>query len=228
MSRSYTRAEIRARALDLADMTNSRHPDTDRLNDQIDVANGHFRELLAETGFAYQQGDTTTTLTAGDSEYDLPADFLSLLKVEYRITTTDRWRKLHPVATLEDHRYGIDNAECLGYQVVGDTIKVFPPPSGSHYLRIRYVPRAAKLTGDSDTIDGFNGWEEMIVLECVIYLLSKADRDVTTFRDRYAELEQRVRQAAEQRNATEGNRIVNVYDDEEYADPADLPRRRVW
>lgn len=227
MARTYTRAQIRTRAKQLADMTYKRKPTDDEWNDLIDVYNAEFHELLYQSGLAYKQAETTIA-TTGVAAYNLPAGFLGLLKLEYQIDSSPtRYTRLSPVHVLEDHMFSATGSEAVAYQLVNDTVVLYPtPPSGQTY-RLRYVPMATKLTADSDTIDGINGWEQIIAVNCAIDALVQEESDPSALIMRKNELEVRIRQASQDRLIADGGRIADVRNDLGDNDPADLPRRRV-
>lgn len=232
MARTYTRTEIRTRIRQFADMVNSRLvDDTTELNVWIDVANADYHEILCKSGLSYLETDTGATATvAGTAAYNLPSDFLGILKLEWRSSTTEPWRALHAVSILEDHRFGTDNAEPLGYREVGSTFVLYPTPVAGFY-RLRYVPMCAKLTADSGaggTIEGYNGWEQYVVIQCVVWCLEKEEsfEAAARWEQKLEMLKARITAAAELRDATGGGHIVDVYNDIE-VDPADVwPYRR--
>ncbi len=225
MARTYTRSALRTRIRQLADQVNSRFIDDDELNDWIDVANAEFHEFLYQSGLSYVETDVTASTVAGTSAYNVPADFLGVLKLEWRPSSSEPWRRLLAVNPMEDHRYGIENAEPVGFRTVNGTLVLYPPPVAGTY-RLRYVPGATKLASDAATIDGVNGWEQLVVVDCVIKCLLKEESDASSWINERNELRARIKSAAEDRLISDGMRIIDVGERSE-GDPADLPRRRV-
>lgn len=45
------------------------------------------------------------------------------------------------------------------YRVEGAMMRFQPVPMGTHTVLIDYIPPAVELVADSDTFDGYNGWE---------------------------------------------------------------------
>jgi hypothetical protein len=226
MARTYTRAEIRTRARRLADQVNSRLFEDTEIDVLIDAANAAYHQILFESGLSYLETDTGATATAaGTAAYNLPSDFLGLLKLEWRASASEPWRLLRPVGITEDHRFGVQNAEPIGYRLVGSTLVLYPTPVAGYY-RLRYVPTCAKLANDAATIDGYNGWEEFVVWSVVAELVSTEESDPTFAIQEREAIRERIRKAAEIRSATDGAHVMNVYHMDE-VDPADIwPYRR--
>lgn len=228
MARTYTRSELRTRIRQLADMESSRLVADAELNDWLDTALAEFYELLYQSGIAYAEKSKDIVTTGGDS-YTLPADFLGFLKLEYRVTTSPlRYCPLRAVSILEDHKLTGDGQQAVGYRLVNNTVQLYPTPPEGQLYRLRYVPIFAKLTADSGNggiVEGYNGWEQLPVIDCVIKCLLKEESDAAPWFAERERLRERIREAAEDRSLTDGGRIVDVSSDYDM-DPTDLDYRR--
>src|SRR6185312_1111838 len=57
-----------------------------------------------------------------------------------------------------------------------DSVKFIPVPSGAFSVTMWYTPTPTVLTNPSDTFDGINGYEEIVVLSAAIKLLLKQEQ----------------------------------------------------
>lgn len=211
-----TVAQLRQRVREMADQVNSTFISDDELTRYIDQS---YRELYDELVGAW--GDDYFTkpdyvlmhITASVPTYDLPADCKALKGVDVFIgggtspdisgsigwTTcprrSERSRNLGPAYGFYGTLYG--PTLVLGYRPCGfNTIQFLPTPLLDATVRLRYVPLPTALTGSGDTIDGFNGWEELVVVDAAIKCLNKEQQDVSVLAGRKADMLRRIRAMA--------------------------------
>lgn len=73
----------------------------------------------------------------------------------------------------------------VAYRLVGRSsshvgrMELVPTPTARHAIRVWYVPVAATLTADSDTYDGFSGFDQWVVLDVAAWLLSTEESDAS-------------------------------------------------
>jgi hypothetical protein len=127
--------------------------------------------------------------------YALPADFFKLLGVDLQISGNQYWVTLKPFTFNERNAYNI---------VTSLT------PTAGQVLRLFYVPRATVLSGDTDVVDGVNGWEDYIVADACIKALAKEESDVSVFVAQKQALLQRIESEAENRDAGMPARVSNT------------------
>lgn len=148
-------------------------------------------------------------ITGSVNIYSLPADCKALHGIDINLggassdisgsigwTTMPRRganaRNLGPAYGFYGTLYG--PSALLGYRPWGlNTIKILPTPVANAQARLEYVPQPTRLTGSNDTFDGFTGWDELVVVDCVIKVLAKEESDVSVWMARKAELKQRIR-----------------------------------
>lgn len=190
MSRTVTLSAMRDRILLRADMRNTGFVSTSELNTLINSKWADFREMLT------MEGDTdlylataTVNVTPGTELYSLPADFARMKHVSIRV-------------------FGNDTRPAEPYQL--QEIDRFEVPGLGATATIYYLPVQTDLSSDSDTIEGWNGWEKWIELAVAIELLNSEESDPTPLLAEKAEIEKRVRAAASQRDAGRPRRILDV------------------
>lgn len=92
-----------------------------------------------------------------------------------------------------------------------DAIEVIPATStGVTNLRIWYYPNPKVLAADTDTIDGRSGWEEWVVVDAAIKLLTKEESDTTQLERENARIWQQIVLAAQNRDSGQSKRITDT------------------
>jgi hypothetical protein len=158
MARTVTRAQLRTRARQKANFegATTAWPDTD-VNERIDTRTSEIWDLLVEAAPpAYYASSYTISVTTGTISYSLPTDYMSLHKVFLQCGSTDRVAELQPMRARS------------GYWA----------PTVSATVTMEYTPNWTTFSGDSDTLNGVNGWDELVVCLVARDLLVKG-REVT-------------------------------------------------
>lgn len=162
MARSFTRAQIRTRALFLAELdTATNYAPTANVNDLI---NAHVAMTWAEIVEAGPPADyaasTNAYAASSAATQTLPADFMRETLVLLHDGTQRR-----PLVLMEDFARGRHQA-----------------PTSSYTITLEYVPTAPTWTGadsGSQTFDGIAGFEELICIRVARDLLIRGKRDVS-------------------------------------------------
>lgn len=230
--RNFTLAQLRARVQEIADLETDPHVGATEINKRISSAYAKYYSKLAKAGCG-KPGETTQSITMNgtDQTVALPADHFITLRVDYRIST-DRWEPLDELDVREIHLFPQTGSWACGYRLVGQTITFYPIPAAGTYRHI-YVPAAADLTADGDTVDGVVGWERAIILEAAIECLLKQGRreDAGALAQERRLIDDRIDEEATLRTLTTHRRIVprsrlrRAYDTDASrgVDPADWP-----
>lgn len=154
---NITLEDLRARALQHADMTGSGFPDTDQLDKDLHAGLGEIHELLALHD--YLRSTQSITLATGTEEYTLPVDFYKASRV---------WR-LSAGRRFEVKRFNLSQLD--GLKTTG--------PASAGTAELWYVPQMPRLTQATDTIgyDLPNGWENFAALHAAIQLKNREQSD---------------------------------------------------
>ena len=210
------RADVRQRA-DVEGFT-GRHPDT-QLTRYINESCQALREIVSEAGWPYYLTAENQTMTTGQGYVLSPDDFLRIygfevvdngvahevLPMSFRDRT--RYGGGSPSTTTEDTRgrplYYDIHAPWTGVSDEGMTIHLYPTPDSDYSYSLRYLPVFTDLSADADNFNGIAGWEEWVVLDAAIKVVTK-DKDVNgnykllaTERER---VERRIRETAPKQN----------------------------
>lgn len=155
MSRLVTRAQIRTRVRQRSDTENDPHVTDDELNDMINERLTRLWDrLVSHSPPDYYTADVTFTTVANQEAYALPADFYKVRRVWQSLGT-----RLRPLDYVDDSQRHL-----------------FELVTGGESIRLRYIKAAPLLLLDTDTFDGVNGFEELVVLEVALDVLNKQER----------------------------------------------------
>lgn len=178
------------------------------LYDKITTAYGD--DYFVQTPYTY-----TTNQNA--QLYPLPADFYKLLLVEVALNPIDpnsyvtirefnfRQKNLYNYPN-QYTMYGITN---IRYRLNGSNLMIVPQTQGGQTLRIWYVPRPNQLINQTDIVDGVSGWEEYIVAEVCIKMLSKEESDVSIYVGQLQMMDKRLDEMAKNRNLGEAQTVTD-------------------
>lgn len=168
MSSRATLKELRDRALDYADMTDSDFADTDRLNNYVNDGLAKLHDILVDSFEDYFRKVESITIVAGTETYDLPDDFYKVKKCYY-LDSSRRFRVT---------RFNLDEID--GY-------RSSPLTGGS--VELWYVPQFKKLENDDSEIEValVTGWEDFVALHAAVRLGIKEETDVTELKNERAD-----------------------------------------
>ena len=155
-------------------------------------------------GEEYAAKEETINLTAGPNQYALPSDYLRTIHM--------RWVKSGgstvylPRAAAQSvgqahtgQRYDVTREiDPFGYHITGANVEFWPSPRSAEVVTHRYISTlfffdngglpVADMSADTDYIDGVNGWEEYIVLDCCIKHANNEEQDARPFENELARI----------------------------------------
>lgn len=180
MGRTVELGDLVTRCLTAADLENQTVISSATTKILIDRAYRQvYRELaLPGTGYFDEEESIGTT---GSASYDLPADHLSTIGVEYVVDAAGHRRPLTKLMRPERALYaGNSGQTARAYDIVGQNVILYPtPPAGQTYAHV-YIPQPADISEANDatliemaTLDG----EEMLLWLVVYYIRDKLDLD---------------------------------------------------
>lgn len=140
----------------------------------------------------------------GSPSYPLPGNFYRLLGVDYAVG--GRW------VAMDSFRFRERNAEPSGtprYRLRSDEITIIPR-STTGLARLWYIPKAVELIGDLDTFNGYNGWEEYVVVDAAAKCREKEQTDASELYARKVALRQRIESLAAKRDAGTPEVVTDV------------------
>ena len=157
-------------------------------------------QLAIKFGDEYFETETTLTTTSGVATVALPSDFYIETGI-FWINGSDKLRIMK--ATNVDAEEYITGAGWTSffdvrYRIQAANVKFYPTPLGVHSVTFKYIPSAVRLTMGSDTFDGYNGFEEWVVLDAAMKCLEREgnDEDLSLLAQRKARQEERIEHMA--------------------------------
>ena len=157
--------------------------------------------------YAYTTNGQVDPVTQAQT-FPLPNDFYKLLRCEVALNPmdTNSWITLRKFEEIQANLwnypnvytfYGITN---LRYRLWGTNLQIVPIASAGQTIRIWYAPRPNQLINDTDVVDGFADYEELIVVDACIKALTKQEQSTETFVGQKLEMLKEINEAAENRD----------------------------
>lgn len=217
---------LAAMLLDIRQRTNQENSEfvtddelTEYLNQEIAEL---WSRLVMAQGQPHYRALHTIAVAAPQSLYPLPADFWQLQGVE--ATVNSQSVPLRPFMPHE--RAGLTNPLGWGpcspvrYRIQAGNIE-FLPATLTFEARVFYTPAAPRLVDDSDTFDGFNGYEMAPIYGVCATVLQKEESDPSFYAGQKDRLYRQIDALAAQRDAANPERVQDVMggyieDDERY------------
>lgn len=179
MARTFTVAELLNEVRLLGDYKNltDSYSDADSymssgtLMTFLDKANVYAWNVYAQADENWNVARYTFPTVNGTAEYALPSDLFILRSAEASVDqAATGWVPLTR-ATVDDDRY-IGSTTPVGgptsYRLLSGTIELLPTPGDVRNVRLTYTPTAQVISSSLQTIDGVNGFEQVVVLKATI------------------------------------------------------------
>lgn len=215
---SVTLAQIRTRARQKADMENSNYISAPELLNYINEAYYTWYDMIVAAFEDYYLDDPTefTILPGAAAEIPLPADFYKLAGLDKSISASfDRFYPLKKTRWRERNRtensfssYGLRPQ--TSYRIFKDKI-IFTPADGSDgAYKLWYIPTVTPLVLETDTIETFNGFENILIVDVAIKMLNKEETDASMLLLERQRLESKMQEMLIDRDINNGERIEEV------------------
>jgi len=204
----------------LADMSNSSFISDTEWTRWLNDGMNRLYDLMVSTDADYFESEATITTVLGQETYDMPERFYKLLAIDveaggdyYRLF---RYNRADRNVTLKSgYRPTVTPVRLTWYRLVGDQrIRVHPAPEQVATLRIRYVPFPQPLVQDAQESlpdPRMEHWGRYIRLFAAIQAKRKEDSNVGDWMAELKQMEREIREAAEQRDAHQPERVVEAH-----------------
>ncbi len=213
MSRTFTVAQIKEQIRQRADMERTNYIEDDELLSYINGSLAAFWDILVNVAEGFALNSIAFNATTTSDTYQLPASLLRIEKVELELNGV--WKTLDSVPYARINEVSTVNASRSMpflyarkglYQIV-----LRPAPTGTHPCRLSYVERAPILSSDDDIIDGINGWEQYIVVDCAIKCKDKEETSTVVLQAERDDMIKRLKEsmAFRDESTTYGIRDIN-------------------
>lgn len=193
-----------------ADAPSANFPTDAELTRDINLSAKKLYDLILDAGGQEQYlTSATIPLVAGTAAYTLPNGTLYSSAPEfYRAFGVDidiggpTLVALRPFQFAERNKYvrGGWNPEVAQYRIQGSQIRFIPTPTVARNVTLWYAPVLTALSDDGDTLDGFNGFEEFVVLDVAIKYCHKARLQSMGFAAQLQAETERIRAAVAKRD----------------------------
>lgn len=220
---SAVTASIRFRA----DMVNSDFVTDAEILTYIQSSQQELYDLLVTTyGENYYSSIASTITTDGSNDrFALPTDFYKLLgcSLLWQSGTPSQYLTMKPFAFADRDRFNtgavaFGRQTPLRYRLEAGNLWIKPFPASGQVIQLYYVPRLTVPTASTDTIDGVNGWEEYIVVDCAIKCMQKEESDCRVLMAQKDALTRRINAAAANRDAGEPATVADTRRDYDAGD----------
>lgn len=208
---TITLANLRTRARDRANMENSTFVSDSIFNTYINYAISDLRDIItSKVGEDYFATSSFSTLTTNQETLALPADFYKLLWIEVLEYGTKYTRLNRFEVNEQPNGLPYSYNSFLKYRLRADNVWFQPiSATGGKTVRIWYVPLPTALSSDLDTLNGYNGWDEYVVLLAARKAVVKEEQDTSGIDAEIIALNQRIEAMAPNRDQAQPMRIYD-------------------
>lgn len=221
---TITVGTIKTRARQKADMVNSNYVTDAELLNYVNEAFFNFYDLITSSFEDYNlTGPSSFSISAGSNTYSLPSDFYKLVGVDRALdSSATEFYALDRYTWSKRNRYTRSNyfsgtfSKKLMYRITGGSLRVIPESDAPGNYQLWYIPLATALTSDSDTIERYNGFEEIIVIDAAIKMLNKEESDVNLLMLERQRQEMRLQKMLIDRDIANADRVEDVTEGYDY------------
>lgn len=216
MAGNISLGDLRAEAQDRADMVGNTLVSIPIWNKYINKSKDALYDLLVSAyGADYYVADPLDIqLISNQERYLLPTDYYKTIKVEYVVDPYNRFplRRFSPSSSNKASRlYPMSSARFnYTYREMGNYLYFYPIPIGASTIKLWYIPLATNLVADVDELQGFNGFEEYIIIDAAMKAMRKEETDTSDHERDLARITKRLEEMAEIRNLGEAHKILDV------------------
>lgn len=218
MARTRTLTELIAEVRERGDFRSVRHPDAD-ITRRINQSIAELYDLLVSVNQDYFLDSDDISVVSGTDSYSLDTAFFKVLGVDVQFGSN--WYPVRKFQWAERNQYqdGGTSQRDVRYRIMGQKLYLRPTPRWSGTVRVWFIPAPTVLSAGSDTFDGISGWEEYVIVDCVIKGKLKDEEPADEWMAIKGQLAGRIRDLAAERDPGEPDRVRDVFG--EYQDNPD-------
>lgn len=211
---TWTLAQLRTRVRERADMVHSQFVSDSEVNGYISNSYAKFYDLVTSAYVDDYVSDPVEFTISSGNTYALPSTFYKLVGLDFYYGSD--WVEVRNFNfNLRNSKVSAYNVSryhpTLRYKLMGSSsFWMIPTDQATGTYRYFFIPKYTALTLDTDTMDGYNGWEEFIVYDAAIKCLIKEESDVQVFQMERAKIENDLMAAAKSRDTGETETITDV------------------
>ena len=227
MANTVTLAQIKQRAREKADMVNSNFIEDPELLNYINEAYFTWYDLVvaAFEDYYLSADPFEISLSSGTSTIDLPTDFYKLAGIDRATSPTANEDGFYPLKkTLWRGRNQTHNRwsywglqPSVTYRLFKDKIQLTPKDAAGGTYKVWYIPVATPLALDQDSIDTYNGFEDLLIIDVAIRMLNKEESDPSMLLLERQRLEAKMQEMLIDRDINNGEVVEDVNADWGYS-----------
>ena len=181
-------------------------------NEIVVWLNKGYRRLYNNLINCYEMYKITSddlTMIADQKDYDLPSDFLKLVKV-FWVGDDEREYPLTRMTLHESDTYAFSVSEPRRYTLLGDKIRFWPIPEAGKTIRIYYNPAATAFTDASTDIDFEQHQDEYCIYYAAREAKIKEQSPISEIERKMMELELACKTVITPRDTSDSAQIMDV------------------
>lgn len=206
-----TLSDLRTRVRQRANMENSQFVTDAELTIYVNQAIADLRDkMISKVGEDYFADEEIYNLLTGVESYALPSDFYKILYVE--VKGDDGYYYKMRRFEVSERNFGASPINYyipdIRYRLRANNI-VFTPQNliGGREVKMTYVPIPAELSNNSDTLQGYNGWETYVIVYAARMALVKEESDTSQLDAELMKLDARMEAMADNRDQSNPSRV---------------------
>lgn len=217
-----TRAELRTRARERADMENTTFISDAELNDYLQQSWFELYDLLVASYEDYFTTSSNSTVTSG-STIALPSDFYKLRGIDYQLDGST-WVSIRSYNFAERNLRArnfdrlVAGRRNIVYRMLAGSVQLLPENDALGTYKLWYIPRCATFASDSTAVTNVLDFDEYIVVDAAIKMLVKEESDPSALMMAKEALIKRIREMASNRDAGEPQTVADTRTSEAYAE----------
>lgn len=143
-------------------------------------------DLVVDQNKDFYVSTNTIAITSGNTEYSLPTDFYRLVGVDIEDSSGQNYAmRKYQFHERNLGQGGSGDKLDARYRIINSQFHVSPSPTWSGSVYVHYIPAppsyATNGDDDSCTFDFVAGWDEYVVLDCLIKFAGKDEQDPSIF-----------------------------------------------
>lgn len=209
-----TLADLRLRARQSADMVNSLLVSVAELDGYINASYAEYCDLITNAYEDHYLNDPEQFDIVSGNTFDLPSTFYKLVGLdfldggEWVEVKSFEWNQRNSNSSRSyNNRYHPK----LRYRIQGNKLRMIPVDQATGTYRHWSIPLFVPLVDATDEIDGYNGWEEYIVIDSAIKCLRKEESSIKDHLVAKAAMIERITESSKNRDLGETHGTTDVY-----------------
>lgn len=209
---TVTLTTLRSAARERADQLNSSFISDTELTRYINASAQELYDLLVESNKDYAVTLLSFTIAGSASSTTLPSDFYKLRGLD--LSLNGSWCPVWPYDQMERGRFQDlalnRSTSSVYYHLYNNTLEFLPSSYAPGSYRLRYVPFMTVMVNDSDTFNGYNGFEEYIIVDAAIKMRDKEESSTTTLKEQKERLLTRIQAMVNVRDYADAESVSDV------------------